>query len=285
MLTIPNFTLSGYGDRMNDLLCLISYARAKRIGLYVRWEDFPGMPDFQDIPSWRFQDTALKNFLEFFRLPDNVVLSYNHNPFPTEVCKYYLGGAKSPEVFYRDVVSKEMSLTSEEWNTIVSEVKSELGFKVSRYVPSEPYAVVHLRRTDKLRGVCETQVVKDELALLNAETFSAIRTAVKSGITQFYIATDDPTSKPEYIEYITSLGGSVIEPTNVHNLLASYYDTWMMRSSSLIIASMRYSTFSLFPSLWWNIPLWTVLDDSLHFKYEFNHHAPVTYYKNVQLDN
>jgi hypothetical protein len=281
-LVVNNFTLSGYGDRMLDLLCLIAYARAKRMRLHIRWEDFKGMEDFKDIPSWRFQDTKLEHFLMFFRLPSEVQLSYDGIPNPTHEWRQYLGGVYSPTSFYEQVVSNQLGLTLSEWLEIVDDVKSELKFKVPKYVPERPYVTVHLRRTDKLRGVCATQIVKDELAFLNQETFAAIQTAKDSGYTDFYIATDDPSARDEYVWYIESIGCRVIQPPNTHGLLSSYYDTWMMRSSSLIIPSMRYSTFSMFPSVWWNIPLWTVLSDALHTNaYKFN----TTYYKNVQLGN
>lgn len=282
-LVVPNYTLSGYGDRMIDLLCLTAYARVKHKKLYIRWEDYPGMPEYKDIPAWRFQDTKLDNFLKFFRLPDQVQVDYTIVQHPVHTFRGYLGGIKSPAVFYDEIVSKEHPISVDQWNAIIDQVKSELGFKVLQYKPKKPYAVVHVRRTDKLRGCDEGQMVPNELPFLNQETFSAIQTARDTGITDFYIATDDPSSRNEYVTMIESLGCQVIEPLNVHSLLPSYYDTWIMKSSSLIIASMRYSTFSLFPSLWWEIPLWTVLPDALHFKHRFELNAPVQYYKNVQL--
>ncbi len=280
-LVITNFTLSGYGDRMLDLLCMTAFSRAIGMKLYIRWQDFPGMEDFKDVPAWRYQDTKLDNFTAFFRLPDNVQLEYAVIPYPKHEWRPYLGGTRSPTAFYEEFVAGKVQISLERWMDLVNQVKSELGFKVSRYAPERPYAIVHLRRTDKLRGVCVTQIVRDELAFLNQETFAAIQTAKDTGITDFYIATDDPSARAEYVTFIESIGCRVILPENKHGLLSSYFDTWMMRSSSLIIASMRYSTFSMFPSVWWDIPLWTVLPDALHPTYKFK----TTYYKNVQLGN
>lgn len=282
-LVVNKFTLSGYGDRMLDILCLAAFARAKKMKLYIRWQDFPGMKDFTDVPAWRYQDTKLENFKGFFRFPNDVQLEYAIIPNPRHEWAEYIGGTHSPIKFYEEFAQKKgLGLSLSEWLAVVNQVKSELGFMVPRYTPERPYAVVHLRRTDKLRGVCETQIVRDELAFLNQETFAAIQKAKDSGLTDFYIATDDPSSRAEYVTYIESIGGQVIQPENVHGLLSSYFDTWMMRSSSLLIASMRYSTFSLFPSVWWDIPLWTVLPDALHTT---KHKYETTYYKNVQLGN
>jgi hypothetical protein len=280
-LAVNNFTLSGYGDRMLDLLCLISYARARKMKLYIRWQEFEGMHDFQDIPPWRFQDTKITNFLSFFRIPSEVQIENSVIQNPQHEWKQYIGGTRSPITFYEQFVQNYIPLSISDWLEIVDEVKSELKLKVTKYTPERPYVTVHLRRTDKLRGVCATQIVEDELVFLNKETFAAIEKAKVLGYTDFYLATDDPTSRADYVKFIESIGCRVICPINVHNLLPSYFDTWMMKSSSLLIASMRYSTFSMFPSVWWNIPLWTVLPDSLHSVYKFD----TTYYKNVQFGN
>jgi len=285
-IAINSFTLSGYGDRMLDLLCMISYARIKGKTLYIRWQDFPGMEDYNDIPSWRFEDTKLSNFLNFFNLPTGVTLDYPLVQSAGYVENNYLGGMYSPRKFYDWIITRENpQLSRDLWDKTVNEVRSELRFKVSDYVPETPYVVIHLRRTDKLRGVCGTQIVQAELQDLNEKTKEAIVKSIELGYTDFYIATDDPSSKEEYIEFLHQHGCTVITPPNVHSLLSSYYDTWMMKSSSLIIASMRYSTFSLFPALWWEIPLWTVFPDSQHFEHLFNLSTSIQYYKNVQLGN
>lgn len=281
-LVIPWFTASGYGDRMLDLISLITYARACGHELYIRWVDFQEMPDFPNVPAWRYQDTKLSNFLSFFKLPSGVTAEYGNAPPSPARWDDYVGHTLSPIAFYEEFASKRIAISREDWMAIAEQVKSEFDLKVAKYEPERPYAIVHLRRTDKLRGVCMTQIVRDELDFLNQETCAAIQKAMDTGLTDFYIATDDPSARDEYVTFIESIGGRVIRPENVHGLLSSYFDTWMMRSSSLIIASMRYSTFSLFPSVLWKIPLWTVLPDALHttkYKYE------TTYYKNVQLGN
>ena len=283
-IVIEDFTLSGYGDRMIDLLCWASYAKLKNKKLYIRWQDYPGMSDYTDIPTWRFEDTRLTNFLSFFRLPEHVTLSYDILRNPLHVKKQYLGGTTSPQCFYDKFISK--SIPRETWDTTVYETMTEFGFKIPKYVHEQPYAVVHLRRTDKLRGnVCSTMIDVKELDTLNSETKKAILVAKENGITHFYIATDYPPARDEYETFLLENGCVVIHPENIHTLLPSYYDTWIMRSSSLIIVSMRYSTFSLFPSLLWKVPLWTVLNDRFYENLLFDKHAPITYYKNLQLGN
>jgi hypothetical protein len=275
-IVVPEFTKSGYGDRMNDLLCLMSFARVNGKQLYILWEDYKS-PHHSDFPAWRLEDTRIENFTQFFKLPSDVILSYT--PFPlemTNVFPHYIGGIVSPSRFYDTYVTE---CSREVWEETVAKVKSDLELCVPKYVPDTPYAVVHLRRTDKLRGADEYQLHQKDLDTLNQETFAAIRA---SEYKTFYISTDDPSSSKEYIEYIESLGRIAIQPPNVHNLLPSYFDTWMMRSSSLIIVSMKYSTFSLLPSLWWNIPLWTVLPDASYFELGFGKNAPIHYFKDTE---
>lgn len=182
----------------------------------------------------------------------------------------------SPSRFYERFVTE---CSPDIWAKTVKQVKSELDLHVPKYVSDTPYAVVHLRRTDKLRGADDYQLHRKDLEMLNQETFAAIRS---SGFTNFYIATDDPSSRSEYVSYIESIGGHVIQPANIHNLLPSYFDTWMMRSSSFVIVSMRYSTFSLLPSLWWDVPLCTILPNASYFELGFDKDAPIRYFKDIQ---
>lgn len=275
LLVVPSFTKSGYGDRMNDLLCLISFARINNKRLHVCWEDYE-MPNHNDVPTWRLQDTQLEHFRRFFKLPSDVTLSYTFPSKVVDTFRHYIGGTLSPSRFYDKFVK---NCSRDVWNQTVSQVKSELGFHVSTYEPDAPYAVIHLRRTDKLRGTDEYQLARRDVKELNQRTFEAIRA---SEFTSFYIATDDPSSRDEYVTFIESLGRRVIQPPNVHDLLPSYFDTWMMRSSSLVIVSMKYSTFSLLPSLWWNIPLWTVLPDASYVSLGFDKDAPIQYFKDIE---
>lgn len=279
-IVVKNFTESGYGDRILDLFVLSIYAHSKQKNIIIHWKEFSGMSEYTDIPSWRFKDTKLENITSFFKFPDYVKIVSNipsiDNP---EYFNEYIGGTTSPAAFLDRIMNN--SILNQQYNNIVKEVKTHFGFKVSKYNHIQPYVSIHLRRTDKLRGVCDTQIMKNDLDFLNQETKYAIEKAIEKGFCNFFIASDDPSSKQEFIDFITSRNCNIIQPENNHNLIESYYDTWVISSSSLIIPSMKYSTFSLFPALLFDIPLWYVLENCLYKRLQFNEHCNIEYYKDA----
>jgi hypothetical protein len=277
---VPNFSESGYGDRVLDLLVLSIYSYSKQKNMTIYWKEFQGMEDYADIPSWRFKDTKLENIQSFFVFPDYITLK--STPIAedkSETFDKYIGGTTSPHEFLSKYMNN--SISTEGYNDIIKNVKSHFGFKIPKYVHSVPYVAIHLRRTDKMRGVCETQIVKSQLEFLNNETKNAIERAISKGFFNFFIASDDESSKQEFIDFIQSKNCNIFQPKNIHNLLESYYDTWILSSSSLIIPSMRYSTFSLFPALLFDVPLWYVLEECLYKKLNFHVHCNIQYYKDA----
>jgi hypothetical protein len=276
---VNNFTLSGYGDRMIDLFLFSIISILFNETVHIYWETF--RQSYHSLPSWRSKDTTLTNFLSMFKLPCSLQLHDTIFRCTDKPFQHYFGGTVSPHKLYSIL---NLNVDSVIYNSIVNDLKQQFSLKVPFYSPETPYTVIHLRRSDKVRSkdVDEGMIHQKELEELDIETKKAIQSL---GFKTFYIASDDPVCKQEYTNYITSLGYTVIQPENKHNLLESYFDTWMMFSSSAIIVSMRYSNFSLFPALIRNIPLYTVLPPDRYYELGFHHHVNITYYKNIQLDN
>jgi len=278
-IIVNNFTQSGNGDRMIDVLLLAVMCKARNSKLYIRWQDFknPGDCDPDMHPPWRFEDTKLKNVHSFFKFPSFVTIAYDVISYPKIEFTKYLGGTISPYEFRKQYMA---DVSESDFNRVMLDVKKDFGLKVDKFQPEVPYVAVHLRRTDKLRGVCDTMISRDRLEELNQHTRAAIQKAVDIGYTSFYVASDDPESKHEFVEYIHSIGCSTIQPENIHELLESYYDIWMISSSSLIIPSMRFSTFSLFPALFFDIPIWSVNTD-MYERTNFTKHCHISNYLDV----
>lgn len=271
---VPNFTLSGYGDRMIDLFLLSILSSIYKEPVDIVWEEFNYNAHKQTTPEWRSKDTNLKTFLSFFKLPVSLRLYPYHprRPYANEiVITRYFGGTISPYAFLNKIQMP---------NVQIEDLKKEFSLQVPLYTPPTPYAVLHLRRSDKVRqtNTDEGMIHQSELDFLDQETKVAIRTC---GFRTFYIASDEINCKKEYTDFLISQGYEVLEPPNIHNLLPSYFDTWMMFSSSLIVVSMRYSNFSLFPALFRNIPLYTVLPPDRYYDIGFQHHVNITYYKDI----
>jgi hypothetical protein len=273
-ICVNNFCKSGFGDRLIDIFVFSIFAKVVQQPIRIHWVPFQGM-EFTDIPKWRFYDTLLTNFLSFFKLPESIRLEDTSSNDGLQF-QEYLGGLTSPQGFYDKHLQNTLPLES--YNKIVEEVRSEFGLHVPDYMPDVPYIFLHLRRTDKLRGVCETQInldPEDTLEHLDNKTKMRIEEAKAKGHTHFYIASDSPETKQQYKEFIESLGLVVIQPANTHNLIESYFDSWMMKSASLIMVSTKYSTYSLSTALIYNKPLINVLTDSVYRKYKFEKHVNI----------
>ena len=254
-ISVNNFCESGYGDRMMDLFIYSIISKILDAKSYLKWTLFTETT-WIGYPSWRFVDTDISLFINFIKLPSYIELvsaNTNHQYITTQ----YLGGCVSPlkiyEMLFKETISHKTFLQ------IVNSVKKDYSFQFDKYTHSKPYVTVHLRRTDKLRGYDNFQINMSELNDLDQKTIVAIQLAKEKGYTDFYLASDSDETKRLYTAKLYEMGLHIIQPPNTHNLLESYYDTWIMSSSSLILVSMRYSAFSLFPALYFDIPIYNVM--------------------------
>jgi hypothetical protein len=261
-ISANNFCLSGYGDRMMDLFNFAILANVYNAIISIKWVPFVDTT-YKDYPSWRFQDTHISAITQFIKFPSYIELcetDTNHQYHANT----YMGGTTSPEILYNEF--KDI-ITFDNFLKTIEEIKSDFKLHVENYVHPRPFITVHLRRTDKLRGRDGFQINISELSDLDIKTIIAIQGAKEKGYTDFYLASDSEETKKMYTENLNLMGLNVINPPNIHNLLESYYDTWLMCSSSLIIVSMKFSAFSLFPGLYFNIPIYNVYKNDAYTKY------------------
>ena len=254
-ISVNNFCQSGYGDRMMDLFIYSILSKVYDAKSYLKWTLFTGTT-WIGYPPWRFVDTDISLFINFIKLPSYIELvstDTNHQYTSTQ----NLGGCVSPLTIYDKNFKNTFS--HETYLEIVNSVKKDYSFQFDKYTHSKPYVTVHLRRTDKLQGYDNLQINMSELNDLDMKTFAAIQVAKEKGYTDFYLASDSTDTKKMYTAKLNEMGLHVIQPPNTYNLLESYYDTWIMSSSSLILVSMKYSAFSLFPALYFDIPIYNIL--------------------------
>lgn len=282
-INIPNFATSGYGDRILGLFFMAILSKIKKKNINIKWVDYKKpLQHSEYIKDWRYKDTILKNFLSFFKLPSIISLNYELDPEKEvfRLNKYdTMGGSLSPFLAYTKYKLDEV-ISYDEYTNIVKSVKSEFGFNVSKFSCNEPYVTIHLRRTDKLYLDDEFPIDCSELEL-NNETKRAIQKAIDKGYTTFFLSSDEPSTKQEFIDFIISNNGKIIKPINIHNLIESYYDTWVMSSSTIIIPSVKYSSFSVFPCLLFDIEMWTVFEPCDYKQFGFCEHVKIVNYKNV----
>jgi hypothetical protein len=131
---------------------------------------------------------------------------------------------------------------------------------------TEPYASLHIRRTDKVRSARAdtTMITSDELNDLNQKTFDAIRYAASvKKINRFYVCTDDVEASQPFVEEIKRLNCFVISPPEIERWKTTYRDLAMMSKSQVIIQSQTTSVFSNMACLIGNTKLFNVLHHSL----------------------
>lgn len=247
---VPYSARSGLGDRMLDLLAYATYGATRNADVYIQWR--PYIVKAQD-PPWRALDTSLSNVLSFFKLPSWIHLVEQPPPLPYEEWSDHLGGVVSPTTFCKDL------------GLPFIDVRAFFTLNVPFYVPPTDYTVVHLRRTDKLNGVDKWMIPANELGCLDELTRDAVR---MHGHSTIYVASDDLDARRIYETWLEECGYTVLRPTNPHSLLPSYFDLWMMWSASNIIVSMKYTTFSLFPALFRDIPIFPVLGTEQYASFE-----------------
>lgn len=268
---VNNFCKSGLGDRMMDLICLITYSYINKCELIVYSENFTGVGDNSVyIPEWRFKDTLPENLLTFFNLPvtftnDNALVNRNNK---TYLFPEYLGGVFSPSKFFNKYLRNNISI--ETFREGLNYTKGAIGLKHSIDY-HDKYVVVHLRRTDKLRGVDSTQMRPYMVDKYNADTIALIEASIAKGYKNFYLASDCSNTLKEYEIILTKLNVNCINDQikNENNLIESYFDILIMSKCDFIIVSSVYSNFSLFCALLFNRELW-VLDKSVYIQHGFD---------------
>lgn len=278
MFLSNEFPVSGLGDRIMELYLLCILTKIYNNPVHIVWREFQ-TGAHKEIVEWRKKDTQLEFFLSFFTIPLGITLSTELKlaiPSDTIYIPNQHGYATSINLFFEQTADRILSYS--EYIKIVEEVKQSIQLRVPEYQHAVPFCTVHLRRTDKLTAGDNLSVGFSELDDLNARTKAAILKAKEKGFTSFFLASDDPAAQDDYAAFLKQHALERIEPPNTHDLILSYYDIWVMKSSSLIIQSMKFSTFSLFPSVIWNIPLWTVYKDSPVFTEEFDKVAPIRFY-------
>jgi hypothetical protein len=272
-ISINTFSRSGYGDRILDLFSLSILTKVENTTSKIKWTPVQKVSEYS--PSWCLLDTHIESFISFFRLPSYIEL-VSDNTYEEKQFNNHLGGIMSPSVFYDKYLKNTISYES--FTEIANTVKKDFGIKVDDYIHNKPYVTVHLRRTDKLTGNCIHGInlsSDDTLDILDKKTFESIKIAKEKGYTDFYLASDSLETKTFYTNKLNEMGLTVIQPLNTYNLIESYYDTWIMKSSSLIIVSTKYSTYSLFVALIFDIPLHNPLGHTLYDNYKFNEHVNI----------
>lgn len=237
-------TISGLGDRIIDIIYLLSFARIKKQKLCFYWPEFK-MKTID--ASHRKKDILLDNIRQYINFPYDVV--FNEMPCDHEKYDSYLGAGADTRGFYQRF--KDHCSFAEYERSYKSVVK-DITFKdpILSYINTLPEKFIsfHIRRTDKVRPDTHDGcfITNNELSGLNQLTHKAIKFYIEEGYNDFFLCSDADESKSEFIEHLQKENKNILTiPNNLEKWQQTFYDLAIMSKSKEIIISQRYSSFSI----------------------------------------
>jgi hypothetical protein len=284
-LVYEDFPTSGLGDRLIDLYLLscIGYSRIEVGKIIVPWGALNRNFAHPSVPEYRFEDIRLSNVMQYMKFPENIIvvdIEAQHrveSDLPLTCVQYTTNGLA--KWIYNIDQDKDLFRFHQEvlsdipYETVVQASKRSLSeflftdetMSLVSPLMQEPYAALHIRRTDKVRAskADELMIDFDELDLLNQKTYDAIEFAVSElGIRRFYVCSDDDSAAKPFMDRLLNMGCSVIPTPNVEKWKTTYCDLAMMSKAQIIIQSQKVSVFSNIASLIGNVRLFNVLNSS-----------------------
>ena len=288
-----NSTLSGLGDRLNDILILSSFAKIKNKKLKLIWrtQDFNENCEFAiKRPSFRRKDYLLENLNKYISLPENIIIykegtniEYNNNE--DELYTSYIGGTSSPITFYHANMDN-LKYNIKDFLDIYYSQAQNIKFNFDIYFDKYNKIIsVHLRRTDKLHvKERETHGVSiDKIHILDNLTFDLIEKFINDGYKNFYFAGDDIYYINQYINKynnrINILNSKLRDDSD--DIKNTYLDLYIMANSEFIILSQRHSSFSLLASMINKAKLIYLFNDDIIEHTNYKSLPNIIYYKNL----
>jgi len=287
-----NSTLSGLGDRLNDILILSTFAKIKNKKLKLIWrtQDFNPNCEFAiKRPSFRKKDYLLENLTKYIKLPKNIIIYKEGTNIESndqdELFTNYIGGVHSPITFFDTYNDKSIFKIEDFINIYYSQannIKFLIDIDLNKY---NKIISIHLRRTDKLHvKEADTHGVSiDKIHILDDLTFNLIEKFINDGYKNFYFAGDDINYIKQYIEKYN-------ERINILNyklrddseeIKNTYLDLYIMANSEYIILSQRHSSFSLLASMINKAKLIYLFNDDIIEYTNYKSLPNIIYYKNL----
>ncbi len=287
-----NSTLSGLGDRLNDILILSAFAKIKNKKLKLIWrtQDFDPNCEFAiKRPAYRRLDYLLENLYKYISLPENIII-YKENTNidfnkDDEFFNSYIGGVHSPITFFNTYIDKSIFKIEDFINTYytqANEIKFIFDIDLNKF---NKIISVHLRRTDKLhvREADTHGVSINKIHILDDLTINLIEKFINDGYTNFYFAGDDIYYINQYIEKykdrINILNYKLRDDSE--EIKNTYLDMFIMANSEFIILSQRHSSFSLFASMINKAKLIYLFNDDIIEHTNYKSLPNIIYYKNL----
>lgn len=270
-----NTTKSGIGDRLQDILLVLSYSRYHKCDkLLMKWKTIKQSVGKR--PKYRDIDQKVDVMKKYIKFPSDLVITDNFSSkeYKSKIkFSNYIGGIHSKKTFISKYKLKE-DIYSKIYNDVVNDfefISNDLFKKVDE---SENLLVIHLRRADKILSKkgdagAALGITDKELKELNNKTKVIIDKYIEKGYKNIAFVSDSEEEKKNYISiYKNKL--SILEVNgNLSSGEQTYIDLYTLTKADTIVMSQKYSNFSMVASILGSNKL-LYFDKQYIDKYQYN---------------
>lgn len=243
---------NGIGDKLLDLLggCIYSEAYGKELNVALN------MNNNKFVWGKALYDTSLFNFDDIERVKvSNVIDEKQQNRYVyIDVCNPSV--TLSPYSLSKVLKDTSIETIHKKLHNFAKQIKPSTLIKKLLPVDFENTYGVHLRKSDK---IIKQNINYHELTLCEHNTLiTELKANLKKLIkdepkAKFFVCSEDNEYKNEFIEFVKSVGGTVIDYDKIGSVpidgLYEIMDLFCLSKCKAIFQGTRYSTFSLLASL------------------------------------
>lgn len=285
-----NTTKSGIGDRLIDILLVLSYSRYHECDkLLMKWitiKQCGKSIHSSKRPKFREHDQKEEVLKKYIKLPDDIVITNNLSlkEYTTKInFSNYLGGTYSKNTFI-----KKYKLDEKKYTEIYNKVVQDFGFIKNDFFDiidkKDKFLAVHLRRTDKIMNNNRSAnlalgITNQMLIDLNESTKAVIDIHIKNGYSNIAFISDSEEEKKHYISLYKDKCTIIEVEGDLDSGEQTYIDLYTLIKADTIVMSQKWSNFSILASILGQNKL-IYFDDQFIKEYNYqncNYH----YYKNI----
>lgn len=283
-------TKSGIGDRLIDILLVLSYSRYHECDkLLMKWITIKQCSNSGHAgkrPKFREVDQRADVMNKYIKLPNDLIITNNFSSkeYKTKIkFRDYLGGIYSKHTF----ISK-YKLDEKRYLEIYDKVVNDFGFISKKLFDiidkKEKLLAIHLRRTDKVMNSNKDAnsaigITNKELNELNISTKAIIDIFIKNGYNNIAFISDSEEERKHYVSLYKDKCTVIEVKGDLGSGEQTYIDLYTLIKADTIIMSQRWSNFSMIASILGKNKL-VYFNKEYIDKYKYNSDN-YYYYKNI----
>jgi len=241
-------TQSGIGDRLIDVILVLSLARLAKSHLYMVWPEPTQNEQINSKTPHRLVDVKVENISRYINLPSDLTIGDTTTP-TTDRFEAGVGGDGNFHNFYVHYVPKEHSFYAfiQACKSTARDIQPCAEIEAWMHTLPNHYAAFHIRRGDKVRSgkSCFDFVSDQDVNRLDEITRAQIDICAAYGIQDYFICGDEDHLTQPFKDYVSKTKGcNVITVPCVEKHVQTFYDLFGISFSSVVYVSTRYSSFS-----------------------------------------